>query len=298
MVIPIFGQNTSSPISLNYLGSWHPAEKDTWKDPTSISIDPTGSVYISDTGNHRIQKWTLSGEIEREIGGFGWEKEQFHRPVAIRARNGLDVFVADYSNQRIERYDKDLNFIATFIATEDTPDHLLFGFPKDVDISSQGELFCLDGENQRILKLDVQGIPQLSFGDFDAGEGHLFDPSRILITKSGYLCVSDIQKKLIVIFDLYGNYVSRIGKGLLEEPRGLCETPQGYIAVADIVKRRIIILTLQGLHIPFEESVLPLFSMFEEPVDIACHKNSFYVLDRKKGTIDLFRIHYQGANLR
>ena len=35
------------------------------------------------------------------LGGFGWETEQFDRPRDISARTGLEVFVADFNNERI-----------------------------------------------------------------------------------------------------------------------------------------------------------------------------------------------------
>ena len=67
-----------------------------FNEPSSLTIDPRGFLYVADTGNSRIQKFDSDGNFKKEIGGFGWEKERFDHPTALSARNGLDVFISDH----------------------------------------------------------------------------------------------------------------------------------------------------------------------------------------------------------
>ena len=281
----MYGQGTSQGSLVRYLGSWgargdRPGE---FQDPVGISADPSGRLYIADTGNNRIQVLSVMGEFLGEIGGYGWESEQFDGPVALSARNGLDVFVADYNNGRIERYDKDLHYLASFVSSIDWPEHLQFGFPLGVDISSQGELFCLDGENRRVLKLDVFGEPQLSFGDFDAGEGRLLDPRRITVSGEGLVYISDVEGGHIVVFDVHGNFLTSLGAEKLERPLGLA-IYHGNILIADDAKRKIMV---------FRQNVLigefgGLGVRLEKPVDVAVWQDRIFVLDRSKCAVDIF----------
>ena len=78
--------------------------------PQALAIDPEGFVFVVDTGNNRIVKFDRRGRFVSAIGGFGWEREQFDRPLDISVKNGLDVFIADFNNERIERYDRKLNY--------------------------------------------------------------------------------------------------------------------------------------------------------------------------------------------
>jgi len=289
-IVPGYGQEAMDEGFVAYLATW--GEKGSglgqFREPQGISVGPGGFLYVADTGNHRIQKFDPTGRVVGEIGGIGWEKELFDHPVALSAKNGLDVFVADYFNQRIERYDKDLHYLASFLSSEEWAEHLRFGFPIDVDISNQGELFCLDAENHRVLKLDVFGEPQLSFGDFDAGEGRLVEPRRMMVSGQDRVYVSDEEEGRIVVFDIHGNYLVTLGEGVLEKPMGMAEMAPGLLLVVDEEKKSVFVFQgLGGLVGSFggEEVVGRAFA---EPVDVACWRDRVYVLDKKRCVVDVF----------
>lgn len=258
--------------------------------PMAISVDPKGQLYVADTGNNRIQKLDSHGKVVRFVGGFGWEREQFQRPVDICADNGLDVFVADYENRRIERYDKDLNWIGSFYSDETLPEELQFGFPCGVDISIHGELFLVDDENYRVLKFNTQREPDLSFGDFDWGEGKLEQPCKVLVSRDDKVYVSDQAAGRIVVFDYYGNYLTYWGKGILSHPQGLCQTPSGHILVADGENHRIVVFDPAGRPVYHWGSLGDKLGAFNHPVDVACHGDKVLVADSDNHRIQVFTI--------
>jgi len=284
-------QPVDQSIEIVFITTWTFSQKDSihLSEPSSLSIGPDGSLFIADTGNHRIIKLDNTGRFVRQIGGFGWEKEHFNHPVAVSAENGLDVFIADYYNHRIERYDKDLHYLSSFSSGASWPDNLVFGFPIDVAMSAQGELFCLDGENQRILKLDVLGNPQISFGDYDSGEGRLSQPGHIYISRHERLYVTDEEKGAVLVFDLHGNYLFTFGQGILHKPSGMAENKSDFFIVSDTDLKQILIFfryykVLMKLSGSDENHIA-----FDEPVDVAVWKDRLFVLDRKRSAIDIFR---------
>ena len=177
------------------------------KGAKSLSVDLSGFIYLADTGNNRIFKFSSDGELVKSIGGFGWEKEQFYTPVDIFASSGLDVFIADYDNQRVQRYDKDLNYISSQYSDENWEERFRFGYPKSVALSRHGDLFILDGENNRLLKLDSFGEPELSFGDYSEGKGMLLDPVQLAISPADGIFVTDRQANKIFVFDYFGTRI-------------------------------------------------------------------------------------------
>jgi tripartite motif-containing protein 71 len=257
--------------------------------PRAVSVDPSGFIYVADTGNNRIQKFDPTGQFVAEIGGFGWGTEQFNDPVSLWSENGLDVFVADYDNQRIARYDKDLHFIGSLRSSEEWPEALKFGFPLDVSFTAQSELFCLDGENRRVLKLDELGNPQISFGGVDSGDGRLVTPRRLTVTPRGKVYASDEEGGRILCFDTYGNYLFTIGGGVLEKPQGMAESPNGRLLfAADTGLRRVHLFRELRYAGSFGDETLPGIR-FMAPVDVACWKSNIYVLDRDRDELFLFR---------
>ena len=254
------------------------------KEPRAICADPAGNVYVADTGNQRILKFNSYGEVIAQIGGFGWGKERFDGPVSVWAQNGLDVLVADMNNQRVVRCDKDLHYLSELEPDDSWTDDLRFGFPLDACLSLQSELFCLDGENRRILKLDAMGRPQVVFGGFDAGDGQLGKPSRICITRSNRLLVADEESPAIKTFDMHGNFLFSFGSGSLEKPSGLCEVDADWLLVADVTLKRIVVFRA------FLPTDRPLFAgpVFSEPIDAAFWRNTVFILDKERASIDLF----------
>ena len=51
--------------------------------PGGIAIDREGNVYVADTRNHRIMKFTSSGTFIKKWGEFGSAEGQFNTPVGI-----------------------------------------------------------------------------------------------------------------------------------------------------------------------------------------------------------------------
>ncbi len=83
-----------------------------------ISICSDGQyLFVVDYGNHRIQKFTLSGEFISKIGSQGAGNDQFNYPYCVRYYDGK-IYIADYNNKRINiRSAEDLSFIENISLT-------------------------------------------------------------------------------------------------------------------------------------------------------------------------------------
>ncbi|MDZ7262748.1 MAG: NHL repeat-containing protein [candidate division KSB1 bacterium] len=280
------------PIMVHFLFSFGSlgSERGQFKEPQALSIDLEGNIYVADTGNNRLQKFDARGNFIKEVGGFGWEKEQFHRPLDVCARSALDVFVADYHNQRIERYDRNLNYISSLYSDEALPEKLQFGRPCGLGFSGHRELFIVDDENHRILKISSFGVPETSFGDFDWGQGKLDQPVQVEISQEDKIFVSDEAGKRIVVFDYFGNYLTEIGTGLLSQPKGLFWDESGRLLVADAGHHQVIIFDGQGSLIGSFASGQKTLLNLQNPVDVVARKNWVYVLDSRSSSVKVFEL--------
>jgi len=213
--------------------------------PLGLSVDMNANLFIADTGNNRLLKFSMVTGKFRETGGFGFRDEEFDRPVDVWAANGLDVWVADYNNRRIKRYDKDLNFVAAFVSDPAYDSSLQFGYPAAVTVSLNGELFLADHEFNRVLRFDIFGAPVASFADFSWGEGQLEHPAKLLTAANGDIWASDSLQHALLHYDAYGNFLGRIGKNLLTQPAGLAEW-RDCLLVADSRMHRVLMIDSQG----------------------------------------------------
>ena len=76
--------------------------------PAGIAIDDADNIYVS--SQHKLQKFTSSGELIKCVGQRGSKEGEF---VDLRGVTIYDnqVYVCDCDNHRIQVFDLDLNFI-------------------------------------------------------------------------------------------------------------------------------------------------------------------------------------------
>lgn len=167
-----------------------------FENPSAISISSLGYIYVSDAGSDQIIKLDTLGKELKYTGGFGWQGENLDNPRDV-ASNTLNVYAADRNNNRIQIYDKDLNYLSEFTDHENE-----FNFPSGIAVSSDGSMYVLDNGNSRILKYDFDGRFLQEIGGYDAGIFALDDPGSISIN-NGFILVSNGNE--IIVFDEFGS---------------------------------------------------------------------------------------------
>ena len=73
--------------------------------PIGITVDGDDFVYVSDTGNQRIQKFTAQGKFVLSWGKAGKEAGMLDRPMHLTAAHDGKIYVAEYANDRIQVFD-------------------------------------------------------------------------------------------------------------------------------------------------------------------------------------------------
>ncbi|MFN3872429.1 MAG: NHL repeat-containing protein [Ignavibacterium sp.] len=176
-------------------------------DASAFYLVPNGFIYVTDKENDEVIQLDTLGNVLKDVGGFGWNQSQFDEPVDVFA-DPLSVYVTDKNNHRIQRFDRNLNFISQLYTREnDNPDER-FGYPLSCAVSNQGDLYVLDSENKRILKFDLFGNFKLQFGGIDAGKFALKNPASMSISSDGIIFVSD--QNSILTYDQFGNGITKL----------------------------------------------------------------------------------------
>ncbi|MFN8526127.1 MAG: hypothetical protein U0821_23745 [Chloroflexota bacterium] len=128
-------------------GAWGRAQGQ-FTGPHGVAVDAEGSIYVADTGNHRIQKFDAAGEFVREWGSQGRAVGQLDTPRAIAVAGDGDIFVADTGNDRIQRFSTNGAVIATYGERGIEPGQ--FRRPEGLMVDADGLLWVADTDNDRI----------------------------------------------------------------------------------------------------------------------------------------------------
>jgi len=91
-------------------GDGGPAIKARLRNPTGVTVDAAGNLYIADSNNHKIRKVTTNGKIET-IAGTGTRKlsgdggpainASLNRPYDLAIGNDGELYIVDQDNLRI-----------------------------------------------------------------------------------------------------------------------------------------------------------------------------------------------------
>src|SRR5437867_2497324 len=82
--------------------------------PSGIAIDQQDMLYIVDSRNHRVQKFTKDGEFLSQWGSLGSAEGQFNSPWGLTVDQEGDVYVADHKNHRVQKFTADGTFVTQF----------------------------------------------------------------------------------------------------------------------------------------------------------------------------------------
>jgi streptogramin lyase/signal transduction histidine kinase len=143
------------------------------------------------------------------FGSFGSGDGQFDSPRDLAIDADQNVFVADLSNNRIQKFDSNGNYLSQF-GTAGTGDGQLYG-PWGIVIDSGGDIYVSDFYNNRIQKFDSNGNYLSQFGSSGSGDGQFEHPTGLAIDSNNNLYVADYSNNRIQKFDSNGNYLSQFG---------------------------------------------------------------------------------------
>jgi len=252
-----------------------------FSDPSALDISDDGRLFICDTGNQRLQIFDLMGRFRINVGGFGWDVRKFDQPLDVWARSTINIYVADYNNQRVQRFDKDMNFIGAKTSIPAGHEDFQFLQVLSVAYSTQGDLFILEAGENKVIKFNNQDQGDAVFGFYDSGYGELTTPIQLELSTDHRVIVSDAEAEALCVYDYFGSFLFRIEHPDFQYPNGLALDRNNRIYVADPENKSIFEFTPTGKFLNQFRQVSGI--SLSNPVDLAIHQTEkqtrFYIID-------------------
>lgn len=192
-------------------------------------------MYVADTWNHRIQKFTAEGEFLTMWGYFGQAEtpDALWGPRDVKVSTDNIVFVSDTGNKRIVIFDSEGNPISELGEAGLAPGQ--FDEPVGIALDNQGQLlYVADTWNQRIQSFiagtDYEFQP-LNSWDVVGWYGQSLDNKPYLAVDSqGNIYATDPEGYRVLQFTSQGEFVRYWGD-LSSGPDGFSLV--GAVAVDD-----------------------------------------------------------------
>lgn len=244
----------------------------TLMSPAGVAVDRQGVLYLVDAGNHRLIRFNPDLMPLRDAGGHGSQPGLLDRPGFAAIDSDLNILVSDAGNRRLCRYNSRLEFVEE-ISLQDEEDPLKFGLPSGLAITSFGEIWVADEQNNRLAVFDNIGRFDRFVGGFAYGGGELLAPQKLVAVDDQEFYVCDGGNGRIVVYDEYGNFEREVIDDELASPHGMALDPLGRLWVADQTTGRLHCFSRDGqkllsfgpllagsdapLRAPFDLAMLP-----------------------------------------
>jgi len=179
-------------------------------------------------------------------GGWGGEPGRYNEPRGIALDSKGNVYVADFRNYRIQRFDRLGKFVTAWGEAGERPGQ--FKDPCGVAVGMDGRVYVADTFNNRVQVFDGNGKYILHF------EGGFYAPRGIAVDGSGRIWVTDSGNGVVKLFSSKGEQLKLIGKrgqgkGEFDGPNSVAIDSKGRVYVADSGNRRVQILDGEGNYV-------------------------------------------------
>ncbi len=92
--------------------------------PTNLTIGPDNHLYVTDTGNFRVQKFTLDGQFVRSFGEIGSGVGKFARPKGVAVDRDGRMYVVDAAFENIQIFGPDGKLLLFFGSPGEAPENI------------------------------------------------------------------------------------------------------------------------------------------------------------------------------
>ena len=214
-------------------------------NPYGVAVDKDDNIYVTDSGNHRIQKFTPDGILISEIGSKGSQRLQFKNPMGI-AYNSLDghLYVCDSDNCRVVVLTRNLTYCDSFGTKGNDRDQLQY--PCNIAFDRCGQIYVTEYNTNYRVQVFSSNKRHLNFIQDKGTKGKLCNPYGIAFDSGDTMYVSEVDSHCISVFDKSNKFACSCGSrgsalNQFSSPYAVHIDQNDSVLIADTNNNRVVV---------------------------------------------------------
>ncbi|MBI2953768.1 MAG: DUF11 domain-containing protein [Chloroflexi bacterium] len=203
-----------------------------------------------------------------------------------------DVYVADYSNSRIQKFDTDGTFITKWGSYGSGNGQ--FSWPFRVAVDDNHNVYVVDDGNNRLQKFDATGSFITKWGSQGSSDGQFNWPLGAAVDGDGNVYVVDAGNNRVQKFGPTGSFITKWGSqgngdGQFNWPHGAALDGDGNVYIADFGNHRVQKFSSTGTFLGKWGSYGSADGQFSGPYGVGADgTGSIYVADYYNNRVQKF----------
>ncbi|MBL7144341.1 MAG: 6-bladed beta-propeller [Phycisphaerae bacterium] len=196
-----------------------------------MALDSDSNIYVTNRGSHAVLKLDKTGKVISQWGCAGAGDGSFSWPGSIAVDSSGNAVVADFDNNRIQRFDSNGNFLSQCGSEA-------WLSLSDLATDASGNLYVACGGSDEVQKYDPHGKLIDRWGSTGSGDGQFSYPSAIAVGPSDNVYVVDMTNNRVQKFTKDGKFFAKwgtrgAGDGQFDGPFFIAVDDSGNVWVAD-----------------------------------------------------------------
>jgi DNA-binding beta-propeller fold protein YncE len=260
--------------------------------PEGVAVDGVGNVYVVDSDNDRVQKFSSTGTFLTNWGTLGTGNGQFDSPNGVAVDAVGNVYISDPLNHRVQKFSSSGAFLTKWGALGSGNGQ--FNSPRGVAVDGVGNVYVVDTLNHRVQKFSSSGAFLTKWGASGSGNGQFSAPNGVAVDGVGNVYVVDTSNFRVQKFSSAGAFLTKWGTGgsgdsKFRSPRGVTIDAFGNVYVADTDNHQVQKFSSTGAFLTRWGTSGSGNGQFRYPRDVASDAvGNVYVTDALNNRVQVF----------
>ena len=257
----------------------HGSGKGQFDNPHGIAVDNQSNIFVADTGNGRIEKFSPNGSFVTSIAATD--------PNGVAVDRAGNIYIAEIdSKHQVQKLRPNGTLIATWAPG-------LYG-PRKIAIGPDDSIYVVDSGRSRIVKFSPDGQVLASWGSEGNGDGQFRGVSSIGVDPiNNAVYVADPINSRIQVFDSDGKFLTKWsipgwGQTLGYEDLAI-DSQTGRLYASSAHVNSILVFDLQGNRVGTLTPAPP--DKLEGPSALALSNDKLLVLNTASARVSVIDLH-------